>query len=157
SVPLLLQARPARLGLTLRHFPGNLRLGLLAALVLTALVHGINWGVTTLHQVWLQVPVEDHPLLALRREILPFEWAVLILSVMLAAPVLEELLFRGVLQPWFATWRGGGLLATSYALLLVAIKRADGLVQNWGVDWSKVLLELAPALFLLAMTPIVIL
>jgi len=157
SVPLMLQTRPGRLGLTLRHFWGNLRLGLLAALVLIPLVHGINLGVVILHQVWLQIPVEAHPVMALRADVRPFEWVVLILSTMVAAPVLEELLFRGMLQPWFASWRGGGLLAAAYALLMVAIKRADGLMQHWGVDWGKVVLELAPALFVLAMTPLVVL
>jgi membrane protease YdiL (CAAX protease family) len=156
TVPLLLLTWPARLGLTRWKLGSNLLLGLLAALVLTPVVYGIQYGVIMLHQTWLQQPIEEHPLLGLRQDILPFEWVVLILSVMLAAPVLEELLFRGMMQPWFASRPWGAVLPTAFALLLAVVSRSQGLGQYWGVDWGKVLLELAPAFFVLVMAPIVV-
>jgi membrane protease YdiL (CAAX protease family) len=157
SVPLLLRARPAQVGLTWLHGGANLRLGFLATLVLTPVVLGIHIGVTALHQTLLHQPVEQHPLTGLWQAIRSWEWVVFVLNAAVAAPVLEELLFRGLLQPWFAGRPAGGLQATGFALLMAVAFRYNRLTQVWGEDWGKVLLELAPAIFVLVMGAVVVL
>jgi membrane protease YdiL (CAAX protease family) len=146
--------RPEQLGLTLRRFWRNLGLGLLAAVVLTPLVLGINYAVSLAFQRWTSVPIEQHPFLQLSEGLQPLEKVVLVFAVVVAAPLVEELLTRGLLQSWFASRPWGGHLAMAAALFLALQKRSDGILEAWrGSDRIALLGELLPALFVLCLVP----
>ncbi len=147
--------RPAQLGLTWRDRWRNLGLGVILALVLTPLVLGIQFLALWLFRTGLGVEVTDHPLYALRRVLRWFEWPVLLLQVLFVAPFLEELLFRGLLQPWLCQRRWGGHLAVALSLCLALSSRIVELTAALMLGNVPLLLkELVPVLFVLALLPI---
>src|SRR5205823_3540407 len=97
----LSETRPYQLGLTWHRGWQNLGLGVVAALILTPLVVGIQYLAVRVFQSWTEVPVQDHPLFGLPKsdDWHWFEWIPLLLQILLVAPLLEELFFRGLLQP----------------------------------------------------------
>jgi hypothetical protein len=65
----------------------------------------------------------------------------------------EEVVVRGALLRWCARRPWGGHLAMAGALLIAPAKRWDGITRAWG-SRGPLLLELAPALFVLALLPV---
>jgi membrane protease YdiL (CAAX protease family) len=157
TIPVLFNlvsgTRPYQLGLTCHRGLQNLLVGGSAAFLLTPLVYGIHIAVTVLFSRWGQGPGEDHPLVLLRHGIRPTEVAALVFTVLVAAPVLEELLVRGVLQRWCARRPWGGHLALALALATALAKRWDGITRALGHEPGLLLHELSPALFVLALVP----
>jgi membrane protease YdiL (CAAX protease family) len=144
--------RPYQLGLTWHRGWRNLGLGLAGGLALTPPVYGLFLAATALHVRWTGVPPEDHPLVPVGIGGGALEWSALVLATVVAAPILEELLFRGVLQPWLAQRPWGGHLAMALALLVALERRWDDLGRA-GQDPQALLLALVPTLFVLAMVP----
>jgi membrane protease YdiL (CAAX protease family) len=101
----LRRTRPAELGLTPVRAALNVRLGYLFWLAITP-VTTVLYAVV-LHGIeWLGGPVEKHPIYeAVAQPMAPVEWILLALDAVLLGPLLEELLFRGLLLPW--QLRGG--------------------------------------------------
>jgi membrane protease YdiL (CAAX protease family) len=88
-------APPARLGLTSRRAAQDVVAGYLTWLALTPAVLLLYWSVLFF------VEAQPHPLEQLSTQsLLEVEWVVLALLALVAAPLLEELLFRGVLLRW---------------------------------------------------------
>ena len=113
-------ARLYQLGLTKRHLGRNLLIGVLSGITLTPLVFALNEIVTFLWKNW-GWSVQEHPLtLLVKSQPLPLDWILLGLSSTLMAPATEELLFRGLLQPWCATRPHGNLIVLAAALVLTA-------------------------------------
>lgn len=112
---LLRGTRPADLGITTARFLPNLTLGALAWFPLTLCT-------LVVHFLALQlIKSEDHPLVNLVKEgLLRWEWALIGVEALAAAPFLEELVFRGVLQGWLARCSRAGHLVVIVASLLVA-------------------------------------
>jgi membrane protease YdiL (CAAX protease family) len=54
----------------------------------------------------------------------------------IAAPLVEELLFRGVLQPWFLVRRWGGHLAVGLAYVMAVLLRANQLREAVDRLWQ---------------------
>src|SRR5262249_8921897 len=145
--------RPYQLGLTRSHAGSNLALGFLGWLILTPLVNALNTLVVWCSWSFLHTKPEDHPLTRLTRDQpLALEWGVLVFSAMLVAPVLEELVFRGLLQAWFARRPWGGAIALLGALAMALLARVGqlrtGLQER---DLAVVAEQLQPALFVLVM------
>ncbi len=104
SVVLLLQkhadARLYQLGITTHRLPKDLILAWLFWFALTPFVFGVHWFAIYLTQL-LDTPVKDNPLTELLKADLQWSTlAVVLVAVLGAAPVIEELLVRGVIQPW---------------------------------------------------------
>jgi len=59
-----------------------------------------------------------------------------VLNVLILSPVLEELLFRGILQKFVKERLSGGLFAVSYANILVSFIFAILHIPMWGVVHS---------------------
>jgi membrane protease YdiL (CAAX protease family) len=132
--------RPYQLGLTRHRLVQNITLAFLGWLVLTPLVTGINVVVEGVWQ-WLQNKPEVHPLAQLGlHHPTPVEWVILLLLAAVFAPVLEELVFRGLLQTWFASRSWGGHVAIAGALFLA-----------YDRGWDKA--GIWPVAFVLAMLP----
>jgi membrane protease YdiL (CAAX protease family) len=99
AIPALLRgtsgARLSDLGLTADRLGRDVRLGLLAFLVVTPCVMAVNLLAI---QAW---PPSGHPLEGmLRQGLTPGGIALAYVSAVVLAPVAEEMLFRGVLQGW---------------------------------------------------------
>jgi membrane protease YdiL (CAAX protease family) len=159
TVPLLFSAfsgtRLDQLGLTTRRFGRNVLAGFLGWLVVTPLVFGIFLFLRYLYSQWGEQTVEQHNLAKIAKEhLFPFEWVMLIFSAMVSAPLLEELTFRGVLQPWLAARRWGGHLALLGALALAVEARWGALRAAWPEGIAPLAVAAAPVLFVLALLPI---
>src|SRR2546421_241601 len=82
--------------------------------------------------VALAVQPEEHPLQQLAEQgLTPAEWALWLFAACVAAPILEELLFRGVLQPWFGKSAAHAWGAVILALLVAASLRAESIRDAW--------------------------
>ncbi len=159
SIPAFLRitsgTHPYQLGLTTHRAAGNVWIGTLAALVLVPPVLALH----VLAQVLLAPAdpdvVEKHPFVRLAKSgaLSGAEWVLLVFTAVVAAPVLEELLFRGVIQRWAACRPRGGDLVVTVALVVVVTERAGPLRDAWpGADAVARLRLLAPLLFVLAMS-----
>jgi membrane protease YdiL (CAAX protease family) len=90
-----------QLGLTFSRAPATFVAGYGVWLIFTPLVYLLNLVVLLVYQRTVQVPPEEHPLAKmLQSQPTAVEWLLAFSVGVLAAPVTEELLFRGVLQAW---------------------------------------------------------
>ncbi len=158
TFPLLFAAisgtRPEQLGLTVRRFDRNLFAGLLGALVLTPVVFGVYWLVQYLYSLAGEDRVEKHALeIVAQQPLSVLEWVLLVFTATVAAPMREELSFRGVLQPWLATRRWDGHLAMLAALGLAVLYRWERIAAACREGSASVADAVAPMLFVLALTP----
>jgi hypothetical protein len=159
TIPVLLYAvsrtRPGQLGLTTRRLGRNLLLGVAVFVVLTPPVLGLNYLVEFLYRSALGAEPRLHPFTQLAAGgMSSAEWALLVLSATVFHPVLEELTFRGMVQPWAATrpWGGQVTLAAAFVLALYSCK--ERVLAAVPLGLSPALLEASPALFVLALVPV---
>jgi membrane protease YdiL (CAAX protease family) len=97
--------------------------------------------------------VQEHALTLLaRQKPLPVEWALIIGNAVVAAPVFEELVFRGVLQPWFG-FRSGGAAAMLAAFGMALAQRVNLIADALQSGGHGLLTALLPALFVVALVP----
>ena len=98
-------------------------LGFLAWLVVLPAAYFFHALAATLYQHWMHAPPESHALEHLvEGGPSPVEWVLVIFSAVVMAPILEELLFRGILQPWLALRPGNADMAMGAALALVTFR-----------------------------------
>jgi membrane protease YdiL (CAAX protease family) len=89
------RTRPPQLGLTLTRWRANVIVGVLTFLVMAPLTLGVYF--LAIHILG----PEQHPLERLIEQgFAPWEWASLVFMTVVGAPLVEELVFRGVLQGW---------------------------------------------------------
>jgi membrane protease YdiL (CAAX protease family) len=158
SVPAILLlvsgTRPERIGLTPRRAGRNALLGVIACAVLAPPVLGLHWAVLALYKYWPDVQAKEHLLQRLAKQGLsPVEWAAWLFVAVVAAPVMEEVLFRGVMQPWFGKGAAHPWLAVLLALLAAASMREGRIRETWPEGGVLLLEALAPPLFVLALVP----
>jgi membrane protease YdiL (CAAX protease family) len=115
-------------------------------LVLTPIVYLVSGIVLVVYGLVVGKQPDEHPIVqSFQSDTLSAaQLALLILEAVLAAPVREELFFRGVLLPWLAQRSWGGDLGL--ALAVVA-----GLVFNPSAALAS---RLGPVLFVLALVPL---
>jgi membrane protease YdiL (CAAX protease family) len=106
--------RPARLGLTRARWPHNVVAGYLCWLVLAPVVFLVHFGVL------LVFKNKPHPFELLMPTALPVEWLLVFFATLIAAPVSEELIFRGILQGWLRRASPLGHYVIAACTLLVA-------------------------------------
>jgi membrane protease YdiL (CAAX protease family) len=149
------RTRPYQLGLTTRRLGHNLLLGFLGCLAFAPGVFLLNVFVNLLFRSLLHAPEEEHPLIRLYRiEPRTLEAVLILLTAVIGAPVVEELLFRGVLQPWFASRRWGGYVALVAAFALSLALRATKIGAIWDSEGIRGAASEAWApLFVLVMIP----
>jgi membrane protease YdiL (CAAX protease family) len=152
---LLRGTRPKELGLTTQNLGRNLLRGFLGWLLLAPVVWAVYWLTVLLYNQWVPGGTETHPLDQLgHKGAFRSDWVLLVLEAVVAAPVLEELLCRGVIQPWCGQdhWRSHGVLTLAGVVAL--LKRQDRLTNAWGEGAGPLLDALAPVLFVLALVPL---
>jgi membrane protease YdiL (CAAX protease family) len=162
TFPLLFAAlsdtRLDQLGLTTRRLGRNILAGVVGMLALTPPVFGVYWLVSHLYFWAGQKGVEKHALEVMAQQhLFPVEWGMLIFTAMVAAPFLEELSFRGVLQPWLASRRWGSHVTMLGALVLTVVYRGNDLLDAWPKGINALATAATPALFVLALLPIYLL
>jgi membrane protease YdiL (CAAX protease family) len=142
-------ARPYQLGLAGRHVGRDAFLGVLGALALTPAVQVLNFGVSLLWRDYVASP-RPHPVTEITQtQPQAIDWVLIFGSAMIAAPVLEELLFRGVLQTWFSSRPHGGDVAVGCAVTIAAYFVAIPVYQ--ATELRTGLIALAPFLFAVGM------
>ena len=89
------------------------------------------------------VPSEDHDLVKIAEQHpLALEWILIFSAAMLAAPVMEELLFRGILQGWLMKRPQGIPFVYLLTLLLALFLRGDQAMKALDArDWRAFLLS----------------
>jgi membrane protease YdiL (CAAX protease family) len=161
-----LGARPARLGLRKPQFGRNVLWGLAGAAVLTPVVLGLHMAVVALFTQGLGIAEEKHAFSQLGAEgLTPAEWGLLLFTAIVAAPVLEELLFRGIFQPAAAESRWGGVVGVVLAGAVAATAQYEKIGAafrqlrdtGWRAATPTVVNALAPLLFVAALLGVVLL
>jgi membrane protease YdiL (CAAX protease family) len=149
--------RPEQLGLTTRHLGRNILSGL-SGLLLVPDVFALFWLVRHCYGVNGDDGIERHALETLGDQHLYVgEWLMLFFTATVAAPLNEELTFRGALQPWLAKGRWRGLLAMLGAFALAVWYRYPRLRDALPTGIASLLDAAAPALFVLALLPLYLL
>jgi membrane protease YdiL (CAAX protease family) len=141
TIPVFLRVvrgvRPYQLGLIAQRWLENSSLGVLAGIGLTPVVLGVH-ALTNWVYVRIAGAPPEHPLSEMaNHQASSLELVMLIFTAVCAAPILEELFFRGLLQPWFASRPYGG----SVAMVLALAVPIEGLPQ------------IAPFIFVAVMVP----
>jgi membrane protease YdiL (CAAX protease family) len=147
--------RAYQLGLTTSRLARNVLVGVVTTVCVVPLVYMIlalaNWllrygtgGAPEKHPI--QQLMESHPP--------PLDFVVGGLAAIVAAPLMEEFLFRGIIQPWFRVRSWGGYVGIAGALALAVWRRWPGFQAEWAENglrgvWS----QLVPAAFVLLMVP----
>jgi membrane protease YdiL (CAAX protease family) len=111
-----------QLGLTLHRGTANILLGVLAWLITTPGVIGLGLIANLACKYLMKAEPVEHPIAILAGSgPSAAEWVAIVTLPLIAAPILEELLFRGFLQRWFVSRSWGGLVAMGLALVLAAL------------------------------------
>jgi membrane protease YdiL (CAAX protease family) len=149
--------RPDDVGISRKAGGRNACIGIVAGLILTPLLLALNYGISELLQAGLGFEIKQHPLTSAgEKGLLSTEWGLLAFAVMVAAPLREELVFRGVLQRLFTEHRLGSFVGIGLAVLvslsssLLTLTRHGLNFGTWS-DRLAVLSALMPVLFVVAL------
>jgi membrane protease YdiL (CAAX protease family) len=152
---LLSDTQPFQLGLTTYRLGRSVFLAVLGWILLTPLVLWLN---VLVHQLYVRIAGGEpalHSLTMLSRSN-PAWWelALVVFAAMVAAPIWEELLFRGLLQRWFSQRWWGGALACGLAVAWALVNKSPLILSACSVqDWHVLGVALQPAGFVLLLTP----
>ncbi|MBY0522152.1 MAG: CPBP family intramembrane metalloprotease [Gemmataceae bacterium] len=155
GILLLLRAasgtRPYQLGLTTHRAGFNVLIGVLSWASVTPLVLALNELVSVAYKHWLEGPPEPHMLEELvKGNPLPVEWGLVFFTAIVAAPIMEELMFRGVLLRWATVLPTGADVIMGFCVLIAVAARMDTIQDAMRLDdWSALQLELQPMVFAL--------
>lgn len=150
------KAQLFQLGLTMHRLRQNVTVGWFGWLIATPVVLLVFAAVLHVQALWSAEPPDEHPLSQLMRQgPRALEWLIVFLSPVIAAPIIEEVLFRGVLQPWLVRSAAGRDIMPVFCLVVALVSRLSGLEKAWDLrDWQRLLHELEPALFVLILFPV---
>lgn len=110
--------RPHHFGLSWARWQPNVALGLAAAMAAAPLVLGLHALATTV------LGEDSHPFTQFAKKIsYDWEWIFFAFQLVVAAPILEEIVFRGVLLGWLRRASMAGHLGIMSASLLIAVAR----------------------------------
>jgi membrane protease YdiL (CAAX protease family) len=152
---VLSDTRPYQLGLSTHRLGRNALLGVLGWFLLSLPVLAVNLLALWLYQHSTGARSTTH-LLTVLSQSRPewWEFALLVLSAVAAAPVLEELLYRGLLQRWFSQRSWGGSLAWCLAMAVALAKKHELIATASNHrDWNELGVAMQPAAFVLLLSP----
>ena len=113
---------------------------------------GRQWHHRVAVGAWVAIP-SPHPLEKIGEARPPaFDWALIFVSAVVTAPIIEELLFRGLLQSWLASRPAEAPSRSSSALVLSVLAIWERLSRPIA-DTRELLIVLAPMLFVVVMAP----
>lgn len=135
---------PSQVGLTTEGMGWSLLGGAGLSVVLVPATYGAQAGVLLLAQ-WLGAEPQKHVFEKLAREGLDgTEWGLLLFAACVAAPLFEELIFRGLIQPWAESGADAAWSVLACALGAAVLFRVDQLGK--ASDLGAVVSALGPAL-----------
>ena len=152
------------LPVSIRRLPANLSLGYLGWFLLTPLCFGVFLLVNLLFIQLLHQAPEKHPITQFSLVGGDREWVLFGLQVMLVAPILEELLFRGILLPWLIqkpirNRRHQGVIVPHaqrslvifiLSLVIALLSQGGGVAEAFRKqEWETLIQRLCPMLFVL--------
>jgi membrane protease YdiL (CAAX protease family) len=157
GVPALLSgAQPYQLGLTTNRIGRNILLGAFGAFLVAPLHIFVFYFDSWYTDVFHVLPTQ-HQLTVVAEHALPVDRVLIVITAVVVAPLLEELLFRGFLQPWFIRRRAGGALALIFAFGLALFLPYEQIAAAWtSGDWRNLALALQPAAFVLLLAPVLL-
>jgi membrane protease YdiL (CAAX protease family) len=91
--------RPWQLGITTWRVGGATTIALLAFVLATPVVFGIHVLVTWYYDSLMLKAPDQHPLVDFARQANSFDLALIVFVAVVKAPLIEEMVFRGALQP----------------------------------------------------------
>lgn len=145
----------AQLGLTRRHLLRHVALGVGLALPVALVAYGVQFGCEELSRRYTPTLIAEHLFTRLARQgLTPGEWTLVSLAAVIAAPLWEELLFRGMIQPWGIVRRWGGVVLMGLAVFVAVLFRSPEVTRGWREGREAFLIELVPAFAALGMLPI---
>ncbi len=159
TIGLLLYARhgtaPAAYGLTMRRAGPGIVVAYLAWWLVTPVVFLVFGMVSWLWTLATGLEPELHPIAELSQRLTGWEWVVFFAEISLAAPLLEELLFRGLLLPLLLGRPDRVMAVVALSFLLALMVNLDGIQTAINVgDWLRLARNLAPLGFVLLLVPI---
>lgn len=83
-----------------RRFAPNFVNGFLTWLLITPIAFSVFALANIAHATLTNRPPDQHPLTVLGKNAGNLEWILFVLQTVIIAPILEELVFRGILLPW---------------------------------------------------------
>jgi membrane protease YdiL (CAAX protease family) len=157
---LLLQSasdtRPYQLGWTAHRSHANVLLAFLCWLAVMPAILLFHRTVTLLYEHFGTVGPERHVLEQLIRAApAPADWVLLVLSALVAAPVIEECLYRGVLQNWAGRQQTNSDIVVAFSFGMALLCRQAGLEKALQErSWAMLVAELHPVLCVAALLPV---
>ncbi|MFO0842248.1 MAG: CPBP family intramembrane glutamic endopeptidase [Gemmataceae bacterium] len=136
-------ATPAELGLNTNRLGRNVAAGLLLALIFAPGTYGIQ---ELSMRAWRSLGGTEQPHMFTelgQAGLHPAEWALLIGAALVLAPLWEELLFRGILQPWVMARPWGGPAALAMALLMTLASRPNPMLKAMSGE-ASLAIEVVP-------------
>lgn len=151
----LSDTRPYQLGLTTHRLGANLGLGVIAWFIFQPTVLALDKLVGLGFQVWTDAPPDTHQLVRIAQDnALPVEWCLIFFTALVVAPLSEELLCRGILQPWaMQSERGASIVMGAALAAALVVHHRDILYPVDPSSSRALLLALLPAGFVLLMVP----
>jgi len=121
-------ARSEQLGRIIPHRRRETVLGVVAWLAVGPVVYVVNLVTLLVYGALYGSQPPDHPLLELLRRQSPAHAVTVLILVesVVAAPIREELLFRGILQPWLCRHPRGDALGFGWAIVAGVLIRSLG-------------------------------
>lgn len=142
---------PYQLGLGCHALLRNGVIGLLGWFICTPVVYLTFLFAQHFYSRVLEFHPEQHPLTRfIHRDLPAIHWGLLWFTTVVSASLTEEMLFRGVLQPWLARRPWGGAAAMTVALVLAVSERLPALQANGAGGAFQ---QSFPALFVIALVP----
>ncbi len=138
--------RPHHYGLSWSRWPANVGLGIVAFVVGRPLIFGI-FALSLL--VFTHTPDPFEALVKI--ELPPWEWSLIAFQTTVAAPLLEEIVCRGILQGWLRRASlAGHIMLLSMTLVLTVYAHGDELVRYDG-ETEQYTYEIAATAFSVAL------
>jgi membrane protease YdiL (CAAX protease family) len=153
---LLSETRLYQVGLTRHRLGRNIFIGVVGWAFITPTVLGLNEIVRKVYVLTTHSVAKENVLAGLGRSHPPaLEMALIVVSAVIVAPVLEEVVYRGLLQRWLSRQPWGGLLAWSLSFGLAVVYSIRPMRTAWGAaDWAGFEAALQPPAFVLALLPV---
>jgi membrane protease YdiL (CAAX protease family) len=152
---LLTGARLVHLGATTHRWRQDTVLGVAAWFVISPAVYLVNFVVVVVYGGLYGAQPPNHPLLDLLKDHGDqFAVAALIITEsVVAAPVREELFFRGILLPWLCRHPHGGSLGLAWAALAGLMARSRFLQD---LSWANLPSLAAPVALIVFLAPVLV-
>ena len=153
---LLRRLPPAQFGWTAQRLGQNILAGFVYWLLLMPGVLWFNILVGRWYERVSETEPEQHAIQKLVESAATRpDWVLAVLTAAVAAPIVEELLYRGLLQTWVTRDGRRGDIVLTLTLFFALAFRGDGLIQAAQArDANGFLLELQPAAMVVCVLPI---